>query len=111
MVIVTHQKLIQYVALYDENCPHLTFPKKLLWKCTLTIALNFLLLFLLWFPILAAAVALLIAYAAYYISIFFGLLRRLNISRWKYSIFLAFLAAVAYGAAQVVHAAVNLVIS
>lgn len=110
MVLVTHQQLIRYTSLCEEDCPHMAFPRKFLWKCTLTVALFFLFIFLLAFPVLAGVITFLVIYGGYYMYLFFRLLRTLNISRWKYAVFLAALAAVAYGLAQMIHAGVRLLI-
>lgn len=110
MFLVSHQQLIRYATQFEENCPHIAFPKKFLWKCTLTIALFFFFMFLLAFPILAGAIVFLVIYSGYYIGIFFSLLRTLKVSCWKYSVFLAFLAGLMFVAAQVMRAGIDLIV-
>lgn len=110
MFLISHQQLIRYAAQYEETCPRIAFPQKLLWKCTLTISLFFLLAFLLAFPVLAGVITFLVIYGGYYIYLFFDLLRTLKISCWKYSVFLAFLAALMYGLAQVLRAGISLLV-
>ena len=110
MLLITHQQLIRYTTQFEEACPHIAFPKKLLWKCTLTVSAFFFFFFLLAFPIMAGALVFLTLYGGYYVYIFFGLLRTLHVSRWKYSVFLGLLAMAAYGAAGMVHAGADLII-